>query len=81
MFFRKEKYWTYFYREVLACNEEDATLLYLFLKLQQMERTDIDSFEIIDIRRYRLITKKYKVAEFLKRKAAEMTFIFPVNKN
>lgn len=81
MFFRKEKFWEYFYPEVLACNEEDATLLYLFLKLQQIERTDIDTFEVIDIRRYRLVKKKHKVAEFLKRKPAEMSFIFPVNKN
>ena len=81
MFFRKEKIWEHFHHDILASYEEDATMLYVFLKMQQINRTDIESFEVIDVQRYRLIKKKHKVAEILKRHSSEMCFIFPVNKN
>lgn len=81
MYFRKEKFWQCFPNHVLAENWTDAICLAHFLKYMEMNKLHIDCFEILDIRRYRLITKKKKVAMMLKLPPSELSFLFPVNKN
>jgi len=81
MYFKKEKYWQNFPHDIIAENPEDAAFLYTFLKNAQISQMDLDTFEILDIQKYRLIKKRHKIAAMLKFHPSEMSFIFPVNKN
>ena len=81
MYFRKEKYWLCYPHDILAINYQEAAYIAKFLRIVQMNRTYYDSFEIIDIRKYRLVKKRKQVAAMLKLAPFEQYFLFPVNKN
>lgn len=81
MHFRNKKYWQGFPNDVFAIGKQDALLLSNFLKFTQENMLHLKTFEVIDIRRYRLITKKSKVAQILNLPSSELSFLFPVNKN
>lgn len=81
MYPKKIKYWRYFDKDILSGTREDAIRLEAFLNRVRVSRTHLDTMEIIDLQKYRLVRQPHKIAALLRLAPAEQAFLFPVNLN
>lgn len=81
MYSKKQKFWRKYHDNIVSTSFGDALFLSDFLKQCRMNEMHLHTFEIIDVRRYRIIKRKYKIEDVLRLQPSELTFLFPVNKN
>jgi hypothetical protein len=72
--------WTHFRQDVMAHNRASAALLVQFLKHVNSRRLHTTALEVIDLQRYRFITKPKKVQAAL-RERLHLPFVFVVGRN
>lgn len=72
--------WTHFRQDVMAHNRASAAVLVQFLKRVNKQRLYTTSLEVIDLQRYRFITKPKKVQAAL-RERLHLPFVFVVGRN
>lgn len=76
-----ERIWFKFEQDIIAVNESGALALLFFLRQSQRMGISYTSMEIIDLQRYKLVTKKNMVRSMLHLSEKDKAFIFPVCKN
>lgn len=72
--------WTHFRQDVMAHNRASAALLVMFLKQVNKNQIHTTSLEVIDLQRYRIITRPRKVQAALCERL-HLPFVFLVGKN
>ena len=81
MHYRGEKIWLRFPQDIIAAGGNEANYLAWFLRWTYISRTYLRYLEVIDLQRYRLVTRKNKIYSIIRNGQADQTFIFIVNKN
>lgn len=72
--------WTHFRQDLMAHNRASAAVLVQFLKHVNKHRLYAHALEVIDLQRYRFITKPKKVQTAL-RERLHLPFVFVVGRN
>lgn len=81
MYSKKVKYWLYYPHNIIALNYKEEAFLLQYLSVIKKNSRYYESFEVIDIRKYRLIKKREQVVTIIQLPSFEQYFLFPVNKN
>lgn len=81
MHYRDEKIWLHFPQDIIASGGNEASYLAWFLRWTYVSRTYLRCLEVIDLQRYRLVTRKNKIYSIIRDDRADQAFIFIVNKN
>lgn len=76
-----ERVWFKFEQNIVAVNDEAALMLLSYLRQAQLNGLHYSAIEIIDLQRYKLITRKNLVRNVLHLPSRDLVFIFPVCKN
>ncbi|RYE26068.1 MAG: hypothetical protein EOP51_01905 [Sphingobacteriales bacterium] len=80
MWSKQHKVWIQFRGDILATDKEEGQFLATHLRASAIARTYVGSLEIIDLQKYRLITRTVKVKIAL-RERMDTPFVFAVGKN
>ena len=81
MHYRSEKIWLHFPQDIIASGGNDANYLAWFLRWTYVSRTYLRYLEVVDLQRYRLISRKNKIYNIIRSNPADQAFLFIVNKN
>ncbi len=81
MNYRGEKIWFHFPQDIIAPDVREAAYLALFQKWTNISRTYLRHLEVVDLQQYRLVTRKNKIYNILRRPPSEQAFLFIINKN
>ena len=76
----KENIWLNYVKNIIAADVTSAIFLAAFLRRNNMNKKYAASLEVIDLQRYKVIKKEYKVRAALNN-ALNMPFVFFVGKN
>lgn len=81
MHYRDEKIWLHFPQDIIASGGNEANYLAWFLRWTCVSRTYLRYLEVIDLQRYRLITRRNKIYSIIRNDRSDQAFIFIINKN
>jgi hypothetical protein len=77
---QRQNTWIHYVKNIIAADITSAILLASFLRRSNMNKSYVAYLEVIDLQRYKVITKKNKVRAALN-EATNTPFIFFVGKN
>lgn len=77
---KKDKTWMHYIHDIIAADVASGVFLAHFLRQLRLSRNYVYSLEIVDLQRYKMISKPSKVKVSI-RSANEDSFVFVVGKN
>ena len=77
---KKDKVWMHYLHDIIAADVASGVFLAHFQRQLRLTRNYVHSLEIVDLQRYKVITKPGKVKVAI-RNANESSFVFVVGKN
>lgn len=80
MWSRSNKVWQHYQRNILATDMFDAVFLSAYLRHAEYHRLHTWQMEVLDLQKYKRITKPHKVHRVMKERASD-PFVFIVGKN
>ncbi|HRO42865.1 MAG TPA: hypothetical protein PL009_08525 [Flavipsychrobacter sp.] len=80
MWGRRNHTWLHYQRNIIAADVHSAVFLSAFTRHAALQRLHTWQMEVLDLQRYKRITKPHKVHRAMKERAFE-PFIFIVGKN
>lgn len=80
MWGKKDKVWMHYIHDIIASDVASGVFLAHFLRQVRITRDYINSLEIVDLQRYRMIRKPAKVLAAIGL-SQESSFVFVISKN
>ena len=80
MWGRRNKVWVHYQRNILAADVYAAVFLSAYTRHAAIQKLHTWQMEVIDLQRYKLVTKPQKVNQAMKERSDE-PFVFIVGKN
>ena len=80
MWGKKDKVWMHYVHDIIATDVASGVFLAHFMKQTRLKRTYATALEIVDLQRYKVISKTKKVLSSLS-ELQDKSFVFVIGKN